>query len=143
VWVTAGAGSVLLVWGKAGDSVVELTHLKQPVDDIGPLQVLHDHHQGSSRITRGGDPLDLVVARPGITAPQVASAVYVPDGSRQPKQNEIEKARRQLEGLVRKGLVHRRNGIPTTSGGAPAIGYYAAHGQPESTHGAPTEGPAT
>ena len=34
-WLTAGAGSVVLLWGEAGSETVELTHLKQPADQIG------------------------------------------------------------------------------------------------------------
>ena len=29
-WLTAGAGSVVLLWGEAGDPIVELTHLGSP-----------------------------------------------------------------------------------------------------------------
>lgn len=29
-WLIAGCGSVLMLWGEAGDSIVELTHPKQP-----------------------------------------------------------------------------------------------------------------
>ena len=39
VWITAGAGSVILLWGEAGDPIVELTHLKQPADEVGPLEL--------------------------------------------------------------------------------------------------------
>jgi hypothetical protein len=35
-WLTAGAGSVLLLWGAAGDLLVEMKHLKQPVGEVGP-----------------------------------------------------------------------------------------------------------
>jgi len=49
-WLTAGAGSVVLLWGEPGDLVVELRHLKQPAEDVGPLFVLHDHVRGSSAL---------------------------------------------------------------------------------------------
>ncbi len=35
VWLTAGCGSVLLLWGEAGDPIVELSHLKQPAGESG------------------------------------------------------------------------------------------------------------
>jgi hypothetical protein len=47
-WLTAGMGSVICLWGKAGETRVELSHLKQPADPIGPLVVLHEHECGRS-----------------------------------------------------------------------------------------------
>ena len=47
-WLTAGMGSVICLWGKPGDSLVELTHLKQPAEAVGPMMVLHDHATGRS-----------------------------------------------------------------------------------------------
>lgn len=142
VWITAGAGSVLLVWGAAGDSVVEANHLKQPAEEVGPLQVLHDHAAGRTRVSRDADPLTLLAATPGLTAAQLASYLYVPDGSRQPKANEVEKGRRKLEGLVRKGLARREGASRGAVGGPPSSTYWPAdkgtqvgHG---STHGALT-----
>lgn len=142
VWITAGAGSVLLVWGAAGDSVVEVSHLKQPAEDVGPLQVLHDHAAGRTRVSRDADPLTLLAATPGLTAALLASYLYVPDGSRQPKPNEVEKARRQLDGLVRNGLARREEASRGAAGGPPSSTYWPADkgaqtGQ-RSTHGALT-----
>src|SRR5688500_9512898 len=42
----AGAGSVILLWGEPGGALVDLTHLKQPAGDVGPLRVFHDHATG-------------------------------------------------------------------------------------------------
>lgn len=47
-WLTSGMGSVVCLWGKPGDTLVELNHLKQPADSIGPMMVLHDHAAGTS-----------------------------------------------------------------------------------------------
>jgi replicative DNA helicase len=38
-WITAGAGSILMMWGDPGDSIVELTHIKQPAQDVGPIEL--------------------------------------------------------------------------------------------------------
>jgi hypothetical protein len=54
-WITAGAGSVILLWGQPGDLVVQLRHLKQPAAEVGPFQILHDHSRGVSTIHRGAD----------------------------------------------------------------------------------------
>lgn len=48
-WLTAGAGSVFMVLGDAGDTTVELRHVKQPLSVVGPLLVQHDHAQGASQ----------------------------------------------------------------------------------------------
>ncbi len=107
-WITAGAGSVALIWGDAGDPVVQLSHLKQPAENVGPLDLLHDHVEGSTRIKNDTDPLQLLRAHAaGVTAALYARLLFVPDGTRQPKDNEIEKARRKLDGFVRKGLAVR------------------------------------
>ncbi|MCW2608728.1 MAG: hypothetical protein JWO60_3421 [Frankiales bacterium] len=126
-WITAGAGSVVLLWGQAGDPVVEVSHLKQPADTVGPLQILHDHTEGASRIKTDSDPLQLLRAhREGVTAALYARLLFVPDGTRQPKDNEIEKARRKLDGLVRKGLAQRTEPLFGGPAGTTAATYLAA-----------------
>jgi replicative DNA helicase len=47
-WITAGAGSVLLIWGEAGDTDVSIRQLKQPGETIGPLTAHHDHEAGTT-----------------------------------------------------------------------------------------------
>ncbi len=118
VWLTAGAGSVLLVWGEAGDPVVELRHLKQPAEDVGPLQVIHDHAAGTSRVSRGADPFDLLRDRGdvGITAPELAALLFTPEGDRKITDNERMKALRKLDSLVKQGLAAKEE--PVGAGGA-------------------------
>lgn len=121
-WLTAGMGSILLVWGTPGDLVVELTHLKQPSELIGPLTLVHDHIRGVTRVEGGVDLLDLVRSAPkGLTAEEAAKAIY---RKVDPKRNEIERARRRLDGLVVKELVHRRGGERDTSGRQKPAVYY-------------------
>jgi replicative DNA helicase len=114
VWLTAGAGSVILLWGDPGDPVVELAHLKQPLEEIGPFKLLHDAQHGTTLVLHGADTLDLVKAKPGLTAADAARLIFDVEG-RSPEPKEIEKARRKLEALVRKVLVHRKDGA---AGGA-------------------------
>src|ERR1700752_2756041 len=45
-WLTAGAGSVLLICGRPGDPIIQLRHLKQPVGEIGPVALIHVHKSG-------------------------------------------------------------------------------------------------
>jgi replicative DNA helicase len=106
-WLTAGMGSVLLLWGEPGDLVVELRHLKQPVEEVGPLSILHDHARGASNLR---DQLDLEVvltnAVHGLTVKGAAELMFE---TADPKANEIEKARRRLESLVGRNRAQRRD----------------------------------
>lgn len=49
-WLTAGAGSVALLWGEPGDELVSLKHLKQPAEVVGPLTLMHDHASGTTTV---------------------------------------------------------------------------------------------
>lgn len=115
-WITAGTGSVVLLWGESGSELVELVHLKQPADPVGPLHVEHDHHAGTSKVTRGFDALAYVrLAGPnGVTIAQAARAEHareVKSGGKEWKRTE-----RRLRRLVRDGLV-QVHGQSTTSTG--------------------------
>jgi len=110
-WLTAGMGSVLLLWGEPGDLVVELRHLKQPAEDVSPLTVIHDHARGSSSLEKPVDLIDLVSrANEGLTVHNAAVNLFT---SATPGRNEIEKARRRLECLVTRGDIVREdvNGV--------------------------------
>ena len=103
--IASGAGSVLQLWGAPGDLVVNLSHLKQPAEQIGPLKVLHDHTTGRSEVMRGFDPLVAIRNSPnGLTTMDVARLMFerttgdIPD-------NERKKAERKLKGLEAKGLL--------------------------------------
>jgi replicative DNA helicase len=122
VWLTAGAGSVVLLWGQAGDPIVELHHLKQPAEDCGPLTVGHDHHTGTSSVRGAVDTFDLLRGSNGITARGLAELIYVtPD----PDRAQIAKARRQLDRLVSDGHAHRNDGTTGGHGGSSAAVFHA------------------
>jgi AAA domain len=103
-WLTAGMGSVILLWGEPGDLIVELTHLKQPAEPIGPLTLLHDHGRGLTTVEGQVDPLELLrlAGIDGLTATDLARAIYHNEA---PNRNQIERARRRLERLVDNGKV--------------------------------------
>jgi replicative DNA helicase len=64
-WITAGAGSVVSLWGAAGDPIVAFKHLKQPSSECGPWRLKHDHPRGRHRdLARGRRPRH-PRARPG------------------------------------------------------------------------------
>lgn len=103
-WITAGAGSVVLLWGSAGDAVVTLHHLKQPMDTVGPLTIVHDNHAGLSTVEDKPDPVRLASAQGGITVQGYAEARF----GEEPSRSDKEKARRELDSLARRGQLITR-----------------------------------
>ena len=124
-WITAGAGSVAMVWGEAGDPYVQLRHLKQPAADVGPLNLLHDHNSGATTLVEDVDPLELMAhsGRHGLTATAFAVVLY---GKADPSRSEVEKARRRLKGLARKGLAIEQDAPADGSSGKAEARYHRA-----------------
>jgi replicative DNA helicase len=106
-WLTAGMGSVICLWGDAGDLIIELSHLKQPVEDVGPFLILHDHDTGTSSVHGQTDLLQAVGrAVHGLTVADAAALIYE---RADPTRNEIEKGRRKLNALVAGGFATRED----------------------------------
>ncbi len=126
-WITAGAGSVVLLWGAAGDPIVDLTHLKQPAEQVAPFRVLHDHAAGTSSVWNPTDPLAVLRAAgaAGLTAGALAGAMF---DKVTPSANEVEKARRKLDRLVSTGLAEKVDGTPHPRGGPARAVYRATSG---------------
>jgi replicative DNA helicase len=96
-WITAGAGSVLLLWGEAGSELVDLEHLKQPAEPVGPLRLEHDHHAGMTTVVRGFDPVAYLRRRPGgATLAEVAQAQW----GTTPNDAQKKKTERRLRNLA-------------------------------------------
>jgi hypothetical protein len=76
-WLPSGAGSVIMLTGKACDPIVSMRHLKQPPAEVGPFRIHHNCDTGRSSVWEGVD----LVLPPA----------------------EKEKARRRLESLTDKG----------------------------------------
>jgi hypothetical protein len=98
-WITAGTGSVVLLWGEPGDPVVEMTHLKQPAEAVGPFELEHDHERG---VTTRADRPDVwtvlqAATTGGISASNAARAVLGGD----PDKNATQKVRRKLDRFVK------------------------------------------
>lgn len=112
--ITAGAGSVFLVWGEPGDPVVEFKHLKQPAELVGPLQLVHDHAAGRTTVQQHTTPYDLLRQNPAraFTAREVAEACG--DGGK-PTAAQVERYRRRLEQLVTQGLATRQEATDPTN----------------------------
>jgi replicative DNA helicase len=115
-WLTAGAGSVLILWGEPGDPVVELIHLKQPMETVGPMMVLHDPKTGRSEIHHQVDLVALIRQQRhlGMSVRLAASVMF---GIDKPSASQMEKARRKINSLVEAGYLVAREGsgqLPTT-----------------------------
>lgn len=107
-WISEGAGSIVMLDGEPGDSVVQWVHLKQPVEMVGPWEIVHDHTRGESHVHRGNVDIEQYLAnRPGgVTAEALARTEK---GGTDPNRNEVERMRRKLERKVQAGRVLRRD----------------------------------
>jgi replicative DNA helicase len=123
-WITAGAGSVLFVTGRAGDPAVTLHHLKTPTGEIGPLDVTHDHVRGTTTIDPSKDPAVLLRNTPGGLTARDLAAILIGGGD--PERADVEKARRHLARLVDSGLATRADGAAGGAGGGQQTRYYAS-----------------
>jgi replicative DNA helicase len=125
VWLTSGAGSVLLLWGDAGDPIVQLRHLKQPAEEVGPLRVSHDHNAGVSEVSHSVDLVKLAAqSRSGLSARDAAVAMF---DTVKPTTAQVEKARRKLDRLVNDQLMHRVDGSRGGGGDRHPTTYWASH----------------
>lgn len=117
-WITAGAGSVVLLWGEAGDPIVSWRHLKQPASEVGPWRIAHDHDAGHSVVYHAADLLTVarLKGEAGLTAKEAAVAIFEKS---KPSSAEVEKARRRLDRLVDSGELARQDGDRGTA--APAV----------------------
>jgi replicative DNA helicase len=104
-WLTAGCGSVAFLHGDAGDPLVELLHLKQPADEVGPLTLLHDNQTGATTVAGATDVVDVLgAAGEPLTAKDVAARLFK---VREPQRKDIVKAKRRLDAAVKEGRAER------------------------------------
>jgi replicative DNA helicase len=121
-WITAGAGSVVLLWGSPGDPTVELVHLKQPAALVGPLKIEHDHRTGTSTIANEFDLLAaLRSSSHGLSGPEAARLWFGAD----PNESQRRRTKRTLDGYVGESLAHRRDAREGGNGGSNAARYFA------------------
>jgi replicative DNA helicase len=126
-WIPAGAGSVILLWGAAGDAIVELVHLKQPINEIGPLHLEHDHRKGRTTVFRGFDALVFLRNRgaQGSTSTEAARAMFEKTDV---TDNQRKKAQRQMEALVHRGYATRTEPVLGGTGGSEGARYHYVEG---------------
>jgi replicative DNA helicase len=104
-WLTSGAGSVVMLWGEAGDPIIDLTHLKQPLNEVGPFKVRHNRETGISEVFHDEDTDVIALARgasAGISAHEAAACLF---SAEKPSTAQVEKARRKLAKFVADGLL--------------------------------------
>lgn len=101
-WITSGCGSVVMLTGQPGDLLVRMHHVKQPMGQVGPLTVQHDHEAGRTTVATGVDLVMLARDRGGISAREAAEAIY---DTEKPTPNDKAMARRRLDKLERDGLL--------------------------------------
>jgi replicative DNA helicase len=102
-FITGGSGSVILLVGEPGASVVDFHHVKQPAAEVGPFKVHHDHANGRSE--KHGEVNVVKLSRTkesGISAREAAEAMFDTD---KPTPDQKAKARRRLEYLTREGYL--------------------------------------
>lgn len=108
-WLTSGCGSVVLLWGDPGDPVIDFVHLKQPMNEVGPLKVLHNRQTGLSEVYHDEDTDVVALARrcatTGVSVQEAASCLF---SAEKPSRAQVEKARRKLRELVKQGLLTER-----------------------------------
>jgi replicative DNA helicase len=131
VWLTASCGSVLLLWGQPGDSLVQLSHLKQPQEEVGPLMLVHDHESGMTNVQRKPDLLEALRVANGITAEQAARVLTEKSD---PTDAQVEKARRQLRTLKRKNLAYDKEGAKGGAGGSMPTLWFAVDSNHDLNH---------
>ncbi|WP_328845468.1 AAA family ATPase [Streptomyces sp. NBC_00258] len=120
-WLTSGTGSVISLYGDPGDPIVSFRHLKQPMNEVGPFQLIHDHPSGTTSVMHTVDLVELVRASgpEGLTALAAAEALFE---TKKPSRADKEKARRRLEALTASSVLARLE--PKYPGGSAA--YYLA-----------------
>jgi hypothetical protein len=109
-WLTAGAGSVVMLTGEPGDPIVGFRHAKQPHNEVGPWRLLHDPDRGRFTIDHEVDLLTLAAdtGATGLTPQGAAAAIFEKD---KPSRAQIEKARRRLDKLAAAGQLTRIEGM--------------------------------
>jgi hypothetical protein len=104
-WLTAGAGSVVVLLGDAGSPIVKAKHLKPVAEPFGPAELVHDHASGVTTVHHRVNLLELLAITRVQTPRTAACQLFDTD---KPSRSDLERARRQLEKLVADGRAVKR-----------------------------------
>ena len=103
--------------------MVRALHLKQPQEPWGPAWITHDHARGRSSVSNRVDLLERLAITQVMTTLSAAQLMYETE---KPNRAQVERARRQLDALVRRGLATTTPGRPGGEGGSGATRYHPA-----------------
>lgn len=97
-FLTGGLGSVLLLRGTQGDPEVTMHHVKQPAEEVGPLQLLHHHSRGFTQL-RAVETVESVLRASSVplSAAEIAGLVGC----------SHKTALRHVQALVRQGMARQ------------------------------------
>lgn len=128
--LTAGMGSVLLIWGEPGDLALELSQLKSPAERVGPLDIILEPDTGTFTVDRSErvNAVEFVRQQPSGECTVRAWANYrfsdfeAADPRKQ--RSHTQAARRELDGLHKRKLLDKRDGAVGGAGGGTATVYF-------------------
>lgn len=102
-FLTAKAGSVLVLWSKHGSNIVQLHHVKQPANEIGPLEFQVDSQTGAVSLLSAPDYLTIVKTfSNGVTCAEIAGHLNQSGAA------AVQNIRHKLNRLVDQGFLERR-----------------------------------
>ncbi|MEB3367394.1 AAA family ATPase [Saccharopolyspora mangrovi] len=99
----AGVGSAVYVDGEPGDLVVWLRHRKKPAEEVGPMQLLHDHDTGRTTIYQRVTVLDVLRSEPATWFSPMDIARRLEEVDK-PTEAQKQAVRRDLNSLVDREL---------------------------------------
>ncbi len=109
-WISAGAGSVICLWGEPGDLVVALTHLKAPASQAGPWHMGIDPAAGTVHLDRPVADLVQHVRDRGAKGATAISAAQILFDCTSPDSSQQKKAAYRLDKKVADGVLYKRSG---------------------------------
>lgn len=95
-FITAGAGSVMSLWGQSGDTVISLSHIRMPGNGLAPMKLELDKDAGTLTPLDVVTALSLVRRAIGATAKEAAYAIYGENYS----DSNVRNIRKKLKQLV-------------------------------------------
>ncbi|MEV4286445.1 AAA family ATPase [Nonomuraea bangladeshensis] len=105
-WITAGAGSVMSLFGQSTDIVVRLSHLKAPGEPLTPMNVEIDRRSGLVTPYENVNAMSVLLraGQNGVTANDLAQIIYE---TQKPTKSNVASARKMLDRLC-----ERKDGRP-------------------------------
>jgi replicative DNA helicase len=102
-WLTAGAGSVLCLWGTPGNPVVKLSQLKSPGEFLTTADVEIDFWQGEVAWAQQRMTDEALLRQKGEEGASVGEVLRVVECLEKPTPGDVERVRARLNARVRRG----------------------------------------